>query len=700
MSHDVFMAAVKRLTEQNCSLADVMNTAESLRRSTGDAELGSQLYSLWIQLNPNDPIRHVAYFNMAVMLSDAGKLEEAKQTLEKCISIAPDFYPPYINLGTLLERMGNAGGAVMQWNALASRLGMINGQSVTFKTMALKQIGRVLEMNHMVTNAEQLLKQSLEINMYQMDVVQHYVSLRLSQCEWPVMQPFEGVERKHLIKGTGPLSMSIYTDDPLLQLGSAWNYNRNFIGYPSMDLIEKHRHRAGERPKKLRIGYVSSDLRNHAIGFIMAEMFEHHDRSKFEVFAYYCGIPHEDALKDRIQATIDHWIDIRDMSDEAAAQRILDDGIDILVDVNGYTKDARTKVFSMRPAPIIVNWLGYPGSMGSPYHHYIIADEWIIPEENERYFSEKVLRLPCYQPNDRKRLISPHRPTRADVGLPENAFVFCSFNGVQKISRFTFDRWMQILSSVPDSVLWLLEGNHETIKDRLREAATARGVAAERIVFAPKAANPDHLARYPLADLFLDNSPYGAHVTASDALWMGVPIVTFPGRGFASRVCSGLVRAAGIPEMVCATPDEFVKKAIWLAQHRDELLKIKQKLADSRDRCTLFDTGLLVQHLEKLYDGMWEDFKNGELPQPNLSNLDLYLDIGAEFDHDAVEMLSVADYPENYRAVVQKRHDYCPIAPDARIWTEETVASRDGAMGIQKPSSKKEPLLKLYKKKS
>ena len=700
MSNDVFMAAVKRLTEQNCPLADVMGTAESLRQSTGNPELGSQLYNLWIQLNPNDPTRQVAYFNMAVMLSDAGKLEEAKQALEKCIELAPDFYPPYINLGTLLERMGNAGGAVMQWNALASRLGMVNGQSVTFKTMALKQIARVLETNQLVTNAEQLLRHSLEINPNQLDVAQHYVALRLLQCEWPIVQPWEGVERKHLIKGTGPLSMSIYTDDPLLHLGSAWNYNRNFIGYPTVDLIEKHRHRAGARPKKLRIGYVSSDLRNHAIGFIMAEMFEHHDRSKFEVFAYYCGIPHDDALKDRIKATIDHWVDIRELSDEAAAQRILDDGIDILVDVNGYTKDARTKVFGMRPAPIIVNWLGYPGSMGSPYHHYIIADDWIIPKSNECYFSEKVVRLPCYQPNDRKRMISANRPTRAEVGLPENAFVFCSFNGAQKISRFTFDRWMQILSRVPDSVLWLLEGNHETIKDRLRAAAVERGVAAERIVFAPKTANPEHLARYPLADLFLDNSPYGAHVTASDALWMGIPIVTFPGRGFAARVCSGLVRAAGIPEMVCETPAAFVEKAVWLATHREELAAIKKKLADNRDSCVLFDTGLLVKHLEKLYDGMWDDFKNDALPQPNLTNLETYIDIGIEFDHDAVEMLSVPDYPENYLAALQKRHSYCPIPPDAFIWTPERINALYGGAGGTKSSSKSSPVLKLYTKKS
>ena len=199
------------------------------------------------------------------------------------------------------------------------------------------------------------------------------------------------------------------------------------------------------------------------------------------------------------------------------------------MDLNGYTKDARTKVFARRPAPIAVNWFGFPGTMGTPYHHYIIADSAIVPPEHEIYFSEKVLRLPCYQPNDRKRVVAAQCPSRADVGLPENKFVFCSFNGMHKTTSRTFRRWMMILASVPDSVLWLLSATDET-NERLRQAAVAFGIAPDRIVFAQKLRNAEHLARYPLADLFLDSSPYGAHTTAADSLWMGVPIVTFTGR--------------------------------------------------------------------------------------------------------------------------------------------------------------------------
>lgn len=700
MSNDIFLSSVKQLTEKNLSVTELIGAAETVRR-TGEPGQVAQLYNLWIQINPNDPLLHVALFNLAVTLADAGELESAKQALERAIQLNPDFYPPYINLGTVLERMGAVGESVIRWSELANRLAQVTHSNVGFRSVALKQVGRVLEMNQLAPNAEFVLKQSLETDPSQPDVIQHYIALRLQQCEWPIIAPWEGMERSTLLKGTGPLSMSIYTDDPMLQLASGWSYNKHFIGYPAIDFKEQHRAAKDRKDsERLRIGYVSSDLRHHAIGFIMAEMFELHDKNKVEVFAYYCGIPNDDPMKERIKGSVEHWVDIREMSDEAAARRILADGIDILVDINGYTKDARTKLFAMRPAPIIVNWLGYPGSMGSPYHHYIIADDWIIPEGHEIYFSEKVLRLPCYQPNDRKRDIAP-APTRQEVGLPEDALVFCSFNGAQKISRFTFERWMAILNRVPNSVLWLLEGS-EAISQRLRMAAGMLGVEGSRLIFAGKKPNNEHLARYPLADLFLDNAPYGAHVTASDALWMGVPIITFPGRSFASRVTSSLVRAAGLPELVCETPEAFVERAIELGNNRGEIEKLKKKLKQNHGSCTLFDTKSLVAHLEKLYGEMWDDYRRGVLPRPDLTNLDTYLEIGIEHDHDAVEMLQVQDYEERYKAKLARRHFYCPVPQDSRFWTAAEIAKTEGTPKLAAASSGgtvREPGLKLLKKK-
>jgi predicted O-linked N-acetylglucosamine transferase (SPINDLY family) len=315
--------------------------------------------------------------------------------------------------------------------------------------------------------------------------------------------------------------------------------------------------------------------------------------------------------------------------------------------------------------------------MGTPYHHYIVADEAIIPPGNEIFYSEKVLRLPCYQPNDRKRVVATQCPSRADVGLPENAFVFCSFNGTQKTTPRVFQRWMTILNQVPGSVLWLLTGTSEA-NDRLRKAAGEQGVSPGRIIFADKRANPDHLARYALADLFLDSLPYGAHTTAADALWMNVPIVTLAGRSFASRVCASLVRAAGVGELACATPEAFVAKAVELAQNPEKLAAIKAKLASGRDSCLLFDTPQLVGKLEDLYRQMWSDLQRGELPVPDLRNLDVYHEIAVGLELENIEMLSDEAYLALYRDKLTEWNSCYPITPDDRLWpgTKPQAAKR------------------------
>jgi predicted O-linked N-acetylglucosamine transferase (SPINDLY family) len=383
------------------------------------------------------------------------------------------------------------------------------------------------------------------------------------------------------------------------------------------------------------------------------------------VFAYYCGPEAHDPLHGRFRATADHWLSISGLDDFTAAQRMTEDGIQILVDLNGYTREARLKLVALRPAPVIVNWLGFPGTMASPYHHYIVADDWIIPETHEMYYSERVMRLPCYQPNNRTRSVLQETPSRADVGLPEKGMVYCCFNGTHKISQFTFDRWLMIVARVPGSVLWLL-GSTETTNERLRDYAARRGVARERLVFAEKLANPAHLARYTLADLFLDTTPYGAHTTASDALWMGVPVLTLSGRSFASRVCGSLVRAAGISELVCTSAEEFVERAVALGGSRD-LQSFRERLREGRDSCSLFDTPLLVRHLEKLYGEMWIQYERGELPRPDLSNLDVYFEVGSQVKHDDMEVQMLDDYHGWWRERLAERHKFRPIEPDRRL---------------------------------
>ena len=375
----------------------------------------------------------------------------------------------------------------------------------------------------------------------------------------------------------------------------------------------------------------------------------------------------------RIKGAVEHWIDIRELSDDEAARRIGADGIDVLVDVNGHTSDARTGVFARHAAPVQVNWLGFPGTMGSPYHHYIIADEWIIPEGSEIYYSEKVARLPCYQANDRKRQIAQERPTRRDAGLPEDAFVFCCFNGAHKISRPTYDRWLEIMNRTPGSVLWLLATSAEPMA-RLGAIAERSGVSRDRIIFAPRQHNALHLARYPLADLFLDTAPYGAHTTASDALWMGVPMLTLSGRSFASRVCGSLVRSAGLPELVVTRPRDYVERAVALANDRPQIEAYKARLETNRYTCPLFDTDLLVRHLEELYRTMCRDHQKGRQLQPNLGNLEAYLEAAIAHDHEAQELLGMEGYHELYKERLERLHLARPMPPDNRLWTYQDIA--------------------------
>jgi predicted O-linked N-acetylglucosamine transferase (SPINDLY family) len=678
MSQDAFLTAVQRITSGTLGLGELIDVANGFMAS-GDVRSAQQLYKLWIGFNREHPQAYVAHFNVSSMDGQLGEPQAAAEALKAAIAINPDFMPAYINLGGVLERMGDVHGAMEQWRTAAARPAPINGQAVTYAVTALRQIARLAAEHQGQEVAETAVRQCLEINPEQRDVIEQYIALRLAQCKWPVVVPWEGAERRNLVSAVHPLSLAVYTDDPLLQLASAERYVRQAVAErPGDDRFDRRGAPIDLESRRLRIGYVSSDLRDHAIGYLMAELFELHDRERVEVFAYYCGIESSNSpLTQRIKAAVEHWTDIRGMSDDQAAAAIADDGIDILVDVNGHTRDSRTAVFARRPAPIQVNWLGYPGSMGSPYHQYLIADGWIIPPESELYYSEKVLRLPCYQPNDRKRIIAEQRPTRQDVGLPDGAFVFCCFNGTHKISRFTFERWMEILRGVPGSVLWLLDCTVET-QARLRAMAEQQGVEGARLVFAPKQPNADHLARYPLADVFLDTVPYGAHTTASDALWMGVPVLTLSGRSFASRVCGSLARSAGLPELVCTDPRAYVEKAIALGRDPEQIKTLKAKLEIGRGSSTLFDTDRLVRELEQLYLDMCEDHRSGRLPRPDLANLAAYFDIGVELDHEGAELLANPDYQGLYRAELARRHKVRPMAPDQRLWTAAEVAASDG----------------------
>jgi predicted O-linked N-acetylglucosamine transferase (SPINDLY family) len=670
---------VARASLKQLEIADLFGWGENLK-ATDDQDGAIEVYKTWIAFNSDHALLHAAYFNYAVLLSERNDFAGAMNALREAIRLRPSFYPPYINLGGIYERLGHIQGAVTEWLGLVGQFSSVNGESVNYKTMALKQIARVLEGANSDGAAEDALRQSLEIRAEQLDVIQHYVSLRQRQCKWPVIAEFGQVTKRQLASGISPLSIACYSDDPIFQLANAFHYNKNSIGMPSSEQLKSLAANPCQRQgTRLKIGYVSSDLREHAVGFAMTEVVELHNRADFEVFAYYCGVSTNDSTNARIREGVDHWCDINGIEDSQVAAKMRGDGIDVAVDLNGYTKDARTKIFAMRPAPIIVNWFGFPSTMGSPYHHYIIADPFIIPEGYESYYSEKVVRMPCYQPNDRKRVVADRKPSRSEAGLPDSAIVYCCLNGTQKLTALTFARWMTILRRVPEGVLWLLTATAET-NERLKQKAVEQGVAAERLIFAQKKANPEHLARYPLADLFLDTMPYGSHTTAADAMWMGVPILTLPGRSFASRVCGSLVRSAGIGELICQTADQYIEMAVELGHDRQKLAQIRRKMESGRHTSLLFDTPQLVSNLETLYRRMWSEFARGELPRPNLKNLDVYYEIGREQDLANIELLGDDAYRSLYQDRLAERHFVYPLDPDGRLWRRRAELGNDGTV--------------------
>jgi predicted O-linked N-acetylglucosamine transferase (SPINDLY family) len=354
----------------------------------------------------------------------------------------------------------------------------------------------------------------------------------------------------------------------------------------------------------LRIGYVSGEFREHATAWLMAEVVERHDRSRVHVTAFCTASdPEPGPTRLRLAAAFDDLVDLAGRSDDEAAAAIRNRDIDILLDLNGYTGTMRPGIFARRPAAVQVNYLGFPGTLGTDFMDYVIADGVVIPPELEAFYSEKVLRLPdCYQPNDRKRPLPP-APSRAEAGLPEDGIVFCSFNNAYKLTPDVFDIWCGLLRDVDGSVLWVLSGNTDA-NANLRREAKARGVDPDRLVFAGRTGLADHLARFRCADLFLDTFPCTAHTTASDALWCGVPVVTRLGETFASRVAASILHAAGLPQLVAHSADDYADIARRLATSPDELAALKAHLEDVRLTCPLFDSARYTRNLEDLYDAI------------------------------------------------------------------------------------------------
>jgi len=365
------------------------------------------------------------------------------------------------------------------------------------------------------------------------------------------------------------------------------------------------------RPK-IRIGYLSCDFHDHATSLLLIELFEAHDRERFEVFAYSYGADDGKAMRPRLKKAFEHFIDIQALSTGEAASAIHADGIDILIDLKGYTRNTRTAILGLHPAPLQVNYLGYPGTLGNNLCDYIITDRFLTPPDTASSYSEAFAYLPdSYQPHSRHSEIGL-LPQREDVGLPEEGFVFCCFNQAYKINPEIFDVWCQLLSRCPDSVLWLLKD--DMAEGNLRNAAFQRGISPHRLIFAAHTTQLEHLSRLQCADLVLDTLPYNAHTTASDALWAGVPLVTCVGDTFASRVAGSLLHAVGLPELATDSLDSYFNLALALASDPAQLAEVRQRLAHNRLTTPLFDILSYTRHLEGLYEAMWSRHLAGDAP--------------------------------------------------------------------------------------
>jgi predicted O-linked N-acetylglucosamine transferase (SPINDLY family) len=425
-------------------------------------------------------------------------------------------------------------------------------------------------------------------------VLHHWVFLRAKQCEWPVYAPVDGVDPELMRQSTSALAMIALSEDPEVQLAAARNYVRNKINcdVPALSGSNAYGH------KKIRIAYLSSDFCLHPVAMLTAELFELHDRDRFEVYGYCWSREDGSAIRKRIIRSMDHFEPIHELSDETAAKLIREQEIDILIDLHGQTLGARANLLAYRPAPIQITYLGLPATTGFPFIDYVIADRFLIPQESAQFYTEKPLYMPdVYQVSDRKRVCAPV-PSRESCGLPSDGFVFCSFNNNYKFTPEIFGIWMNILRRVPGSVLWLLADN-PWAEANLRKEAGRLGVDQSRLVFAPRVAPEIYLARYGVADLFLDTFPFNAGTTANDALWMGLPVLTYSGRSFASRMAGALLTAAEQNELITYNLHDYEEKAVALANAPGKCRRIRKNLKEVRESGKLFDVQRFVGNLEE-----------------------------------------------------------------------------------------------------
>lgn len=558
-----------------------------------------ELYETWLKHN-DSPVSYAAYFNLAVILDQQKESQKAEQAYRDAIKIHPDFMQGLFNLGANLERQNRIQEALTQWRDIVASYEYLelSDEDKKIYILALNSLGRVLENERQYQEAEQFLTQSLLLSSEQPKVISHWVHLRQKQCEWPVYKPVLGVTQKAMREGTSALAILSSTNNPQEQLENSLYFVSEKV---DKNLPQLAKDQKPYQHEKLRIGYLSSDFRTHAVSLLTVEMYELHNRDKFEIYGFCLTPPDDSQLRARVIAGMDHFISVEQMSDEEAAKTIHAHEIDLLVDLQGLTSGVRPNILAYRPAPVQVTYLGFPGTTALPNIDYVIGDEFLIPPELATYFTETPLYMPhVFQVSDRKRPVG-QKPTRAANNLPEDSFVFCSFNNNYKITEEMFTCWMRILKRVPNSVLWLLADN-EWAHENMVNAAVAQGIDKERLIFASRVSPPDYLARYQIADLFLDCTPFNGGTTANDALFMGLPILTLSGKTFASRMAGSLLHSLNLDELITYNFEDYEEKAVNLANEKEHVANLRRNIEARRSTCHLFNMPQQVRDIETLYE--------------------------------------------------------------------------------------------------
>ncbi len=610
------VAAYKEAVALRPNFAEAWNNLGSCLRSQARLEEAEQCFRK--ALASKNFV--MPYYNLAGLFAEQARHREAVAAYRKCIALDSSFTAARIDLADLLYRTGDAADSRQLYGELLDKHGIDRSVQVA----CFEGLAKLAKDQDGLPEAAQWYERLLQLAPDHAEAMAGLCVVKSHMCDWRnrdeefvrlmaiTERQIAGNQRTalpSLASLARPLSPAQH-----LAIGRSW-------ANETKRQMEKWRKRLDfrfdrARPHdRVRIGYVSQDFRNQAMGHLTRSMYGLHDRSQFEIFAYSVRQDDGSVYRKTIEASCEHFADIHDVSAVEGAKRILADEIDIMIDLMGYTEGNRMRITALRPAPVTVGFLRFPGSSGADFVDYLLTDRIVTTPEDQPVYTEQLVFLPnCYQPNDSTQEIDSTPIARAEFGLPDDAFVFCCFNNHYKIEPFIFDLWMRILKQVPEGVLWLM-GFNAAMEENLKREAEARGVPAGRLVFARKVAKARHLARQRLADLFLDTRYYTSHTTGSDALWGGLPVLTCPGETFASRVTASLLMAAGLPELIVPDFAAYERAAVRLASHPAELEAIRGKWAAQRTTCALFDTARFVRNLERAYRLIWENRLAGNAPR-------------------------------------------------------------------------------------